>query len=636
MKQILIILIGYLFMCPPSLQAQASNLVLSMDQPKVNRKIGFQYTGDLAKGPDCESILYYSVVNRVYAKSLGNALVGDKLLGSFTLPDSAQAFALVFKVQDKLDKNNDLGFVFNIYKDNQPILGTYGSEATFFGNMSGLLGIKKDYDKATSLYEKEFAEYPDQKEYYRDDYLMAALYGQGKQEVLDKLKAKWKDEISRQAPEDSLMQLYGMLTNFDRPEAQSYKEALLKLYPHGLLSAKNAANVIYTLPTGDSMINAYQALIASYPELKPGQIFQEQQFYYIVAKKYLEAGDFNKFQQYADKVTIGNMRSSLYNAAAWPIAESGHKDSLELGIALAKKSVEAADQMKNDRPSYYTQKNWEAICQNNYGMVADTYAYLLFQQGKIKEALDIQQKAVPGLNSDPDMNMRLVKYMLAGGDDGQALAKAADFIKAGKGNPGMDSLLKVAYRNVNNSDTGFIGYLDKLKESAHQVQLETIKANMIDENGHSFSLKDLQGDPVLLDSLRGKVVIVDFWATWCGPCKMSFPGMQLALDKYKEDPDVVFLFIDTWERQPKMEDRIKEVKKVMQDGNYSFRVLLDTPKDAEKNTYNTVDAYGVKGIPTKFVLDKNGHIRFTAVGYDGDSQKLADDLSVMIELAKKG
>lgn len=636
LKILLACCMGLILICPDFLFAQGSRLVLSMDQPKVHRRIGFQYSGGLAKTPEVTSILYYSVADRVYANALGNAAVGDKLLGSFTLPDSAQAFALVFKKDDQIDDNEGIGYVFNIYKDNSPILGTYASQAVFYSHMAGLIGLERDDNKAMALYEKEFSQHPDQKDIFEDNYIVSGLHSSDKDQVLEKLQDKWDQMIQRKAPDDSLMHLYSMLSNFDRSELQKYKSDILDIYPHGILSAKNAAAEVYAEPTADSMVIAYQKLLKEYSDLKPEEILNQQQFHYIVARKYLEKKDYAHFQKYADKVRMNNMRSSLYNSAAWPIAEAGNKDSLDLAAQLAKKSVLAALAMKDDCPSYYTQQNWAAVCQSNYGMVADTYAYILFQQGNITDALQLQQKAVTGLKSDPDINMRLVKYLLASGDDVLALSRATEFIKAGKSNPELLSLSKEAFHKVNNSDSGYAASLEGWQQVSKETKMNEIKESMINHQGHAFSLKDLNGETISLEALKGKVVIVDFWATWCGPCKMSFPGMQIALDKYKDDPDVVFLFVDTWEKQPTMEERLTEIKKVMQDGKYTFRVLLDTPKDAEKSAYHTVSAYEVTGIPTKFVLDKQGNIRFKAVGFNGDSQQLADDLSIMIELAKKG
>src|ERR1700748_85368 len=73
------------------------------------------------------------------------------------------------------------------------------------------------------------------------------------------------------------------------------------------------------------------------------------------------------------------------------------------------------------------------------------------------------------------------------------------------------------------------------------------KKNMaeVNQSAPDFKLKDIDGKEISLASLNGKIVIVDFWATWCGPCKASFPGMQLAVNNFKNDKDVVFLFIDT-------------------------------------------------------------------------------------------
>ncbi|MDH5707078.1 MAG: TlpA family protein disulfide reductase, partial [Candidatus Aminicenantes bacterium] len=109
-----------------------------------------------------------------------------------------------------------------------------------------------------------------------------------------------------------------------------------------------------------------------------------------------------------------------------------------------------------------------------------------------------------------------------------------------------------------------------------------------------------------------------------GPCLASFPGMKLAVEKYKDDKTVQFLFINSWER---VKDWRKNASDFIAQHNYPFHVLLDTEN-------KVIQAYEVEGIPTKFIIDKKGRIRIKSVGFTGSTDKLVEELTRMIEMLR--
>ncbi|MCA5005098.1 TlpA family protein disulfide reductase [Sphingobacterium sp. WQ 366] len=149
---------------------------------------------------------------------------------------------------------------------------------------------------------------------------------------------------------------------------------------------------------------------------------------------------------------------------------------------------------------------------------------------------------------------------------------------------------------------------------------------MIKKTAPDFTLEDLNGQKVSLSDLKGKIVILDFWATWCSPCIQSFPGMQASIEKYKDDDRIKFIFVNTWESDINPQEKVKTFLK---NNNYLFNVLFDnsnTPVNA------IATSYGVRGIPHKVVIDQNGFIRFESSGSSSNINSIVSEMSAKIEL----
>jgi peroxiredoxin len=185
--------------------------------------------------------------------------------------------------------------------------------------------------------------------------------------------------------------------------------------------------------------------------------------------------------------------------------------------------------------------------------------------------------------------------------------------------------MRNAYSALHGADTaGFENYYAGIKAKIAHEFSDSIRKSTVKLKAPMFELKDLDGKVVKLTDYAGKVVILDFWATWCVPCKASFPAMQKAIEKYKSDQSVVFLFIDTWEYNDNMDDVIR---RFLGQKNYTFRVVADRKNEVVKQ-------YGVDGVPAKFIIDKAGYIRFSMKGFNGTDEEAVGELAEMISLSR--
>ena len=114
-----------------------------------------------------------------------------------------------------------------------------------------------------------------------------------------------------------------------------------------------------------------------------------------------------------------------------------------------------------------------------------------------------------------------------------------------------------------------------------------------------FNLLDLTGKRVILSGLKGKIVFLNFWATWCSPCREEMPSMQKLYARFK-DKDFAMVAVS-------LNEPASAVKKFFKDYNLTFTALLDS--DGE-----LMSPYGIRGIPNTFIIDRDGTIIGKAFG----------------------
>lgn len=264
-----------------------------------------------------------------------------------------------------------------------------------------------------------------------------------------------------------------------------------------------------------------------------------------------------------------------------------------------------------------------------YGILFYTeYAQQLRNNGKVKLAMETAKKAYM-LNKNNKSAIHTYGNLLAANKMFvQALPILEEGIRLGAADTALLANYKQAYNTVR-GEKGYQKQLALLEGQQQQNVLKEVEKQLITVVAPDFSLKDLNGKTWSLNELKGKTVILDFWATWCAPCKKSFPAMQLAVNKYKDDKSVVFLFIHTWERD---DNAAESAARYIKENNYNFSVLMDLKTNGQNEA---ITAYKASGIPAKFVIDGKGVIRFKLTGFAGTNEAAVSELSAMIELAKK-
>jgi thiol-disulfide isomerase/thioredoxin len=152
-------------------------------------------------------------------------------------------------------------------------------------------------------------------------------------------------------------------------------------------------------------------------------------------------------------------------------------------------------------------------------------------------------------------------------------------------------------------------------------KIDRMEATAVGKEAIPINKVDINNNPVSLETLRGKYVLVDFWGSWCHPCRASHPHLKELYSKYKDDGFEILGV--AYEQGKTLEDCKTRWKNAIKEDDLTWLQVLNN--DGAKE-FDVVNAYGVTAFPTKILLDKEGKILARYVGSGEDIDKKLEEI----------
>lgn len=623
-----IILVSFLFSCENEIVYEGTFSYEPIKcQPGDDILIKFNPAGTRLENSEKIDLVVYlfdSEIQNAYSVEMEKK--GDGWIAEIETDENTRGILLKFDDANDskiFENNKEQGYYILLNDENGNIVpGAKAGLATAYAAWGYNLEMKRDRELALQLFVEDFKANPQIKSEYLQIYF--SVISNLMPDKLNEIVLKELDELENknEMTENDLELLAGWYAKYDEVKAKKFEEQLIKEYPKGEYAQGKRFQESRNITNVDSLIKFAQSFENEFPESEfiPA-IYDNICMIYLSNQQVNELLNFLKSN--ADKPNVYR-----YNVIVKKLFDT--QTDLNVLLEIASIGVDRArkelDNPVGKKPKYETDKGWRKEREYYLGLNLFAKAMVLNKLDKKADALTITEETLKyNIYEEAEFEDLYCELLVQTGKFDLALEKLSEVILKGKGSERNKELLKTAYLGSRKTEEGFEHFLSELENKAFENMVNKFRQEMLEEEtAPNFTLTDLNGKQITLSELKGKTVILDFWATWCGPCRSSFPGMKIAVEKYKNDPNVKFLFINTWE---KVDNKKENAAEFIKTNAYPFQVLLDLDN-------KVITSYKVSGIPTKFIIDKNGKIKFKSVGFGGSTEELVAELDAMIYLLK--
>ena len=293
----------------------------------------------------------------------------------------------------------------------------------------------------------------------------------------------------------------------------------------------------------------------------------------------------------------------------------------------------AVDRVRMSRNSFDTEGELEQSLRYYLSIVYDAMGWSYFKAGRVKDGRHALERALALTEGNRESRYHIGQVYEhfaneadAEGDEARAvewLDRAEDSYIAGLGstrvgeNP-SEAAIEALYERRNGNRAGIEEYLATLNERDQIRRRGRILESRVEAAGtyEPFQLARLDGSMVDSADLDGKIAVVHFWGTWCGPCIVEMPEYQKFDARYRDDPEVTVVSISNDTSRDLVEEYLER-------NDFDFQVLMDD---------GYVQRAGVGAWPTTWFVDRNGYIQFVKIG---NTSKLDEEFSWRVEALRE-